>query len=141
MALHPLHSTFNLDSVYVSSYQSLSGAGQEALNQLEEDSIQSLKHQTFPKNSSAFNCTPYIGSIDEATGFCGEELKIMRETRKILEIPDLSIVASTVRVPTFNGHGETVVLYLKTNCNNSRFHTYSSAAKRGSSGFFTSLTT
>ena len=115
MALHPLHSAFTLDSVYVSSYQSLSGAGQQALTQLKEDSLSFLSNQIspLPENSFAFNCIPSIGTVDEKDGFCTEEIKIMQETKKILDLPDLSIVAHTVRVPTFNGHGETVMFYLK----------------------------
>ena len=59
------------------------------------------------KSSSAFNCVPYIGAFDEK-GFCKEETKIMTESRKILNLPELQISAFTVRVPSLNSHSEVV---------------------------------
>ena len=116
LALHPLQQAFGLESVYVSSYQSISGAGYHALEQFKEDSIQLLKgkplSESVSKNSPAFNCIPQIGSLDDS-GFSTEELKIMQETKKILNLPDLNISATAVRTPTFNGHCEAVWMMLK----------------------------
>lgn len=121
LALNPLHSHFDLESAHISSYQSLSGAGQSALNQLREES-QSLLNNTksfslnSDEHSSAFNCIPKIGGINEE-GFSTEEAKLMQETKKILNLPGLKITATAVRVPTFNGHGEAVLLTFKKPCN------------------------
>lgn len=116
LALHPLQQAFGLESVCVASYQSISGAGYHALEQFKEDSIQLLKEEpvseSISKNSSAFNCIPQIGFLNDS-GFSTEELKIMQETRKILNLPDLDISATAVRTPTFNGHCEAVWVVLK----------------------------
>ena len=117
LVLNPLHLNFALESVHVSSYQSLSGAGRTALTLLKKESQKILNEDTslsLPSNekSSAFNCIPQIGAINEE-GFSTEEAKLMRETKKILNLPDLKITATAVRVPTFNGHGEAVITTLK----------------------------
>ena len=116
LALNPLQHHFGLDTVVVSSYQSLSGAGLEALNKLKTESISVLNKKTHllpdPSNQYAFNCIPNIGPIDE-NGFSKEENKLMNETRKILNLPELQISATAVRVPCFNGHGESVWITLK----------------------------
>ena len=116
MALHPLHQNFGIESVIVSTYQSVSGAGKEAQQEL----LHQAKHQAQGKaipQPKAFshqilnNCLPEIGSFNE-DGYCTEEVKIINETKKILSLPELSITAFTVRVPTLNGHGESVFLTL-----------------------------
>ncbi len=126
VALHPLHLQFGLKFAHISSYQSLSGAGRAALDLLKQESQVILKNQktggqspvqedlSLPSNekSSAFNCIPQIGDINEE-GFSTEEVKLMHETKKILRLPDLKITATAVRVPTFNGHGEAVIVGLK----------------------------
>ena len=117
LALYPLQAAFGLKSVCISSYQSLSGAGQSALNLLKKESQAILNKEqalSLPlhKISSAFNCIPQIGTINEE-GFSTEEAKLMRETKKILNQSDLKIVATAVRVPTFNGHGEAINVTLK----------------------------
>ena len=114
VALHPLKKHFGLESVHVSSYQSLSGAGLPAVENLKRDSFSWLKgdHKSLSENTSAFNCTAQIGSIEE-NGFSKEENKIINETKKILSAPDLTVTATAVRVPCFNGHGEAVTVNLK----------------------------
>lgn len=67
--------------------------------------------QVFP-HPILFNVIPQIGSFDD-DGFCSEEVKIMKETRKILELPDLKVSAFTVRVPALNSHSESVWVTLK----------------------------
>ncbi len=116
LVLQPLQQAFGLETVIVSSYQSLSGAGLEALNKLKQESITVLNKETHllpaPAEQYAFNCIPQIGAIDE-NGFSTEENKLMNETRKILNLPELKISATAVRVPCFNGHGESVWITLK----------------------------
>jgi len=103
-------------AIKVASYQSVSGAGKagvdELLSQTEtvmsraDRNLNDLKPQTF-SHPIAFNCVPHIGSFD-GNGFFTEELKIMRETKKILEMPNLKVSAFTVRVPSLNAHSEAV---------------------------------
>lgn len=103
---------FNLKDVRVSSYQSVSGAGKEGIQDLLGQSQDVLAGKV-PREGSNFNppiafeCQPKIGSYNDL-GFCSEETKIMSETKKILSLPDLRVSAFTVRVPTMNGHGEAV---------------------------------
>lgn len=117
VAIHPLAQKFGLESVQVATYQSVSGAGRDAIDELisstglaiEGEDLENAKYFPAP---IAFNCVPQIGGIDDQ-GFCTEELKIMRETKKILDLPQLSISAFTVRVPTLNAHAESVWVELK----------------------------
>ena len=122
LALNPLLLHFGLEFVHVSSYQAVSGAGQGALDLLKQESLALLsgealeKAHTLPslpsdKQNFAFNCLPQIGEINKE-GFSEEEMKIMRETKKILNQPHLNITATAVRVPVFNGHGEALVVGL-----------------------------
>lgn len=112
VALSPLSQRFGLRNVRVASYQSVSGAGRDGIEELfqttrlalEAEEITSSK--IFPQ-PIAFNTIPQIGKIGE-DGFCTEETKIMNETCKILRLPKLPVSAFTVRVPTMNAHAEAV---------------------------------
>lgn len=102
---------FGLNDVKVATYQAVSGAGkaghEELVNQSNEFASTG-KVETAPANFShqiAFNCIPHIGSFNDM-GFCSEEWKIMQETKKILELPKLTVSAFTVRVPVMNAHSE-----------------------------------
>lgn len=111
VALKPLADRFGLDMVQVATYQSVSGTGQKGIAELGSQLEAQLKFQE-PEakvyaQPIAFNCLPAIDVFDEA-GHCGEEIKMVRETRKILGIPSLTVLSSTVRVPTFHCHGEMV---------------------------------
>jgi len=110
VALVPIRDNFGLKRVIVSTYQSSSGAGGEYLNGLLEDTRGILEkgEDAVGKESLAFNCLPAVGSVDEGGRF-GEETKLENELRKILELDDLKVCASAVRVPTLVGHAETVV--------------------------------
>jgi aspartate-semialdehyde dehydrogenase len=110
MALKPLRDKFGLTQVRVATYQSVSGAGRPAQEELVRNSKSLLTggKEEMPKNfphSIAFNSIPQIGGFGD-DGFCSEERKIRLETRKILDLPDLKISAWTVRVPTMNAHSE-----------------------------------
>jgi len=111
LALKPLLDEFGLKRIVVSTYQSVSGAGRAAYEELSIQTAALLngQHQQaeiFP-HRIAFNCLPQIGS-ELANGNTTEEEKMVRETRKILELPSLPISAMCVRVPTFFGHGMSV---------------------------------
>ena len=117
-ALKPfLH--LGLRRVTVSTYQSVSGTGKEAIEELESLTRAWAKgevasHKIYPA-PIAFNCLPQIGSFLE-DGFTGEERKMMEETRKILDLPALRITATCVRVPVFYGHSESVHIELDKPC-------------------------
>lgn len=115
VALKPLADKYGLEEVRVSSYQAVSGAGlagyEELLAQTEDYKNPKPKPTTFP-HPILFNCIPQIGSFNEE-GFCSEEVKIMKETRKILSLPELKVSAFTVRIPALNAHSESVWVTLK----------------------------
>jgi aspartate-semialdehyde dehydrogenase len=107
VVLKPLHDKFKIKRVVVSTYQSVTGAGKKALDQLMFE-IQGLKPQTpkFP-HQIAYNCIPQIDNFFE-DGYTKEEHKIMKETKKILDDENIKITATCVRVPTIGGHAESV---------------------------------
>ena len=110
VALKPLHDHFGIKRVVVSTYQSVSGAGKEGMDELfaqtravfVSDQVESKK---FPKRI-AFNLIPQIDVFME-DGFTKEEWKMMAETKKILD-PKIKLTATCVRVPVFIGHSESV---------------------------------
>jgi aspartate-semialdehyde dehydrogenase len=111
VALKPISERWGLNRVVVSTYQSTSGAGSEAMMELSEQTVgmfnlERIKPKAFP-HQIAFNCIPHIGGF-KSDGYTSEEQKIMAEARKLLEIPDLKISATAVRVPTFSCHAESV---------------------------------
>lgn len=115
VALKPLSDQFGLEEVRVASYQAVSGAGQAGHDELidQTKNYQSLKHE--PKafaHPILFNAIPQIGSFND-DGFCSEEVKIMKETKKILGLPELKVSAFTVRIPALNAHSEAVWVTLK----------------------------
>jgi len=114
MVLAPLHKAFGLKRVIVSSYQSVSGAGRAALNELlYETEVLAYGDEIKKDQDSVFsapiagNIIPQIGSFDKH-GYASEERKVIEETRKILELPELFISATCVRVPVKIGHSEAV---------------------------------
>ena len=111
MALKPLVDRYGVERVVVSSYQSVSGAGRRAFEELSFQTAALLNGKeaeisAFP-HRIAFNCIPEIGEVTE-NGNTSEEEKVIKETRKILEIPELDISSTAVRVPTFSCHGLSV---------------------------------
>lgn len=116
VTLNPLMQKFGLESVRVASYQAVSGAGQAAYDELLEQ-VRGYDGTTAPRavnfaHPIAFNCIPQIGSFNDQ-GFTSEEVKIMKETRKILRNSEIKVSAFTVRVPVLNGHAEAVWVTLK----------------------------
>jgi aspartate-semialdehyde dehydrogenase len=101
MALKPLHDKFGLKRVIISTYQAVSGAGIEAVQDLENGTTNTLK---YPIKNNLF---PEIDAILE-NGYTKEEEKIINETRKILDLPNLAITATCVRVPVLTGHSESI---------------------------------
>lgn len=118
LAVKPLLDHFGIERIVVSTYQSVSGAGKLAYEELSQQAISLLSGGSVePKafaHQIAFNCLPLIGSVGE-TGNSDEEEKVGRELRKILEEPELRVSATAVRVPTFCGHGVSVNVELRDN--------------------------
>ena len=111
VALKPLHDAARIKRIVVSSYQSVSGTGKEAMDELMDQtrallSFQEAVPHVYPFQI-AFNLLPQIGSFD-AQGNSSEEMKLVNETRKIMEDDRIRISATTVRVPVFRAHSESV---------------------------------
>jgi aspartate-semialdehyde dehydrogenase len=111
VVLKPLHDAFGIRRVVVSTYQAVSGTGKKAIDELDQQ-VRSLLNFQDPKVSVypheiAFNCLPHIGDFGE-DGYSEEETKMINETRKILSLPNLPVSATTVRVPVFHCHSESV---------------------------------
>jgi aspartate-semialdehyde dehydrogenase len=117
VALAPLLKDFGLERVHVATYQAVSGAGKAGQEELESQT-QAFAAKTNPPSPRTFphpiamNCIPLIGSLTP-DGFCTEELKVMRETKKILGDSSFAISAFTVRIPAWNAHSEAVWVRLK----------------------------
>jgi len=112
LVLHALSALGRLESVVVASYQSVSGAGQEALDELERGIRGGLEGAPPARSDGrpafAYNVLPHIDRFD-ADGWTGEERKIVNETRRTLSRPDLLVTPTSVRVPVRVGHSAAVV--------------------------------
>lgn len=111
LALAPLHRAAGLKSVQLSSYQAVSALGREAVDELAQQTrqlltFQPVSHRVFAQQI-AFNCLPAIGRLD-AEGHSREELDLVRETRQLLNAPELAISVTAVQVPVFYGHAAAV---------------------------------
>jgi aspartate-semialdehyde dehydrogenase len=117
VALKPLHDQAVLSRVVVATYQSVSGMGSEALDELFGQAVSVIGMKPMPnkvfKKQMVFNLLPHCGSVGQ-DGWTSEEQKIVNETRKILDEPDLKVVATAVRVPVFISHGEAVFVELES---------------------------
>ncbi len=116
VALKPLHDRFKIKRVVVSTYQSVSGAGKEGMDELYQNTKvsfvnQAANPQVFQKDI-AFNVIPQIDVFMD-DGFTKEEWKMTVETKKILD-PNIKVVATCVRVPVFIGHSESVNVEFET---------------------------
>jgi len=114
LALKPLNDLAKIKRMIVSTYQSVSGAGLAAINELRENTKARLENKDFTPvkftQEIAFNCVPQIDVFCE-NGYTKEEMKVTNETRKIMHFPDdLPISCTAVRVPVFVGHSEAIDL-------------------------------
>jgi aspartate-semialdehyde dehydrogenase len=115
MVLYPLHREATVEEVVVSTYQSVSGTGNAAVQELENQS-HALLHETEPQPPAvyahriAFNVLPHVETFSGGDGYTTEERKMMGETRKILALgeDELHVVATCARVPVIAGHSESV---------------------------------
>ena len=105
VALKPLDDKFKIKRVVYSTYQAVSGAGVAGWKDLE-DGLKGVEPKKFP-HPIANNCLPHIDVFLD-NGYTKEEEKMINETRKILHRPDLKVTATTVRVPVFDSHSESI---------------------------------
>lgn len=106
MVLAPLHKAYGLKRVIVSTYQSVSGSGKKGVDQLISERENQTPNLCYP-HPIDLNCLPHGGDFTE-NNYTSEELKLTNESRKILEIPDLALSGTVVRVPVVGGHSESV---------------------------------
>ena len=122
-ALQPIREKFGLKRIIVSTYQAVSGAGSEAIDELENQSLQfeqraAIEATILPSAGAerhypiAFNAIPQIDAF-HPSGYTLEELKMMNETKKIFGDSELSVVATCVRLPVVTGHSESVYIELE----------------------------
>ncbi|UCF90038.1 MAG: aspartate-semialdehyde dehydrogenase [Desulfobacterales bacterium] len=114
--LNPIHKRYGIKRIVVSTYQAVSGTGKKAIFELFDQTralMNFLDHEkrVYP-HQIAFNCLPHIDSFLE-NGYTKEEMKMVNETRKILEDDTIGVTATTVRVPVFYGHSESVNIETK----------------------------
>lgn len=105
MALSPLHNRFKIKRVVVSTYQSVSGSGAKAVEQLMKERKNEPVEKFYPHQID-LNVIPHGGDFT-TDGYTTEEIKLVNETHKIID-PDISLTATVVRVPVLGGHSEAV---------------------------------
>ena len=116
MVLKPLHDAAGVKRVVVTTFQSVSGTGSAAMDELLNQTralmaFRDVKAEVYPYQI-AFNLLPHIGTFSEG-GDCSEEVKIVRETRKVLDAPHLRVTSTTVRVPVMRCHSEAINVELE----------------------------
>lgn len=116
VVLKPLHDAAVLKRVIVSTYQSVSGAGKEAMDELEQQTKalcqgKEYKPQVFQHQISG-NLIPHIDKF-LPNGYTKEEIKVVQETQKIMELPNLAVTCTAVRVPVMISHSESVLVELE----------------------------
>jgi aspartate-semialdehyde dehydrogenase len=119
VALNPIHQKFGIRRIVVSTYQSVSGTGKKAIDELFNQTraminFLAVERSVYP-HRIAFNCLPHIDKFLD-NGYTKEEMKMVNETRKILEAPTLAVTATTVRVPVFFSHSESVNVETERPC-------------------------
>ena len=111
VALKPIHDAARIKRIVVSTYQAVSGTGLKAIDELLTQTRAILNSQEVQKkvypHQIAFNCLPHIDVFLE-NGYTKEEMKMVNETRKIMEDPTIRVTATTVRVPVLHSHSESV---------------------------------
>ena len=111
MVIAPIHWEYKIKRIIISTYQSVTGTGQKAINQLENESKGKSREMIYPHQIYQ-NALPQCDSF-EKNGYTKEELKLVKETRKILNTNEIGISATAVRVPIIGGHSESINLELE----------------------------
>jgi len=106
VALAPLHKKYKIKRIVVSTYQSVTGSGVKAVEQLQNERKGKSGEMAYP-HPIDLNCIPHGGTFEE-DGYTSEETKLVNETRKILGDQSIRVTATVVRVPVYGGHSEAV---------------------------------
>ena len=116
VVLKPIYDEVGIERVVVATYQSVSGTGKEAIEELKMQSESIVKGKEIEVKAYpyqiAYNLLPHIGSFKE-NGYTSEEMKMLDETRKILGDDNIRVAATTVRVPVYRAHSEVVHIETK----------------------------
>ena len=116
LPLNPIHKKYKIKRIVVSTYQAVSGTGKKAIDELFDQTRSMINFLDYEKkvypHRIAFNCIPHIDVFMD-NGYTKEEIKMVNETRKILEDDNIGITATTVRVPVYFGHSESVNIETK----------------------------
>ncbi len=116
VAINPIHKRAKIKRMVISTFQSVSGTGKEAISELKSQTNDYLQGREIKKNvyphQIAFNLLPHIGSF-LPSGYTEEEMKLVNETRKIMEDNSINVTATCVRVPVFVSHSESVTLEME----------------------------
>ena len=112
VALHDLHRAFEIDRMVISTYQSVTGTGVNAVKQMEDERATGTAEAPAYPHPIDKNCFPHGGDFLE-NGYTTEEMKLVHETRKIYGSPDIKVTATVVRIPVVGGHSEAVNLSFK----------------------------
>ena len=116
LPLNPIHKNYKIKRIVVSTYQAVSGTGKKAIDELFDQTRSMINFLDYEKkvypHRIAFNCIPHIDSFLD-NGYTKEEVKMVNETRKILEDNHIGVTATTVRVPVYFGHSESVNIETK----------------------------
>ena len=118
VALKPIHDAVGISRINVATYQAVSGAGQSAINELREQTRAIINNQNSPSprvmtKQIAFNAIPHIDSFQD-NGYTREEMKMVWETQRILDAPNLLVNPTTVRIPVYFGHSEAIHIETET---------------------------
>ncbi|TYA60171.1 aspartate-semialdehyde dehydrogenase [Formosa maritima] len=113
MVLAPLHKKYKIKRIVVSTYQSISGTGMKAIKQLENELAGVKGDMAYPYPIHK-NALPHC-DVFEDNGYTKEEMKLVRETQKILDDKSISVTATAVRIPTSGGHSEAVNVEFENN--------------------------
>jgi len=113
VALKPILDAVGIERIVVSTYQSVSGTGQRAVEELHDQTVAVLEADELPApavypHQIAFNVLPQVETFKDGDDYTTEERKLMRETRKILGTEDIGISATCARVPVYTGHSESI---------------------------------
>ncbi len=118
VVLKPIHDAVKIRRVVVTTFQSVSGTGKDAIDELAGQTVALLNFRDIEKkvypHQIAFNCLPHIDAFLD-NGYTREEMKMVNETRKIMEDDSLRVTATTVRVPVFRCHSESVNIETEKN--------------------------
>ncbi len=106
MALSELHNEFNIKRLIISTYQSVTGTGVKAINQLESETNGEESEKAYPHRIYK-NAIPHC-DVFEKNGYTKEEMKLINETKKILSDDSISVTATAVRIPVMGGHSESL---------------------------------